>query len=412
MKESPLLMPIVWDLFQKLRRRGFAIGVEDYEALQQSLRAGFGWSSQQAFLNLCTALWAKSRQEGEVLAALFEQLAPEGDRWVYSLPKQDLSRLSAQTLSPSTSPSNPISQESPQEQNTPREDPEKTKEQDNSETSQSSPKTEPQSGLPPISIKDVCISERPFVFVPQFPLTYREVAQTWRRLKRQIRKGAATELDLAATIAQRCQLGVVTNVVMRPRTSNVARLLLLVDRQGSMAPFHRFCDEVCRAITEAGRLGETAIYYFHNVPAEGADDRVLEPLVGQLFPVLDPILREIEPLQDGYVYTDRDLLMPKSLPEVLEADGRGASIVILSDAGCARKQYRVSRLLDTIACLKAIRTYSPDCVWLNPLPKQYWRNNTAGQISRHIPMFPLDREGMEQAVNVLRGHPHIIEKPI
>jgi uncharacterized protein len=389
MKESPLLMPIIWDLFQKLRRRGFAIGVEDYEALQQSLKAGFGWSSQQAFLSLCTALWAKSRQEGEVLAALFEQLAPEDDRWVYSLPKEDLSR----------------SEEPPPEDKSVSSKPEVAKRS-------VEPKTASQTRLPPISLANVRISERPFVFVPQFPLTYREVAQTWRRLKRPIRRGAATELDLAATIAQRCQLGVVTNVVMRPRTSNVERLLLLVDRQGSMAPFHRFCDEVCRAITEAGRLGETAIYYFHNVPVEGADDRVLEPLVGQLFPVLDPILREIEPLQDGYIYTDLDLLMPKSLPEILEADGRGSSIAILSDAGCARKQYRVSRLLDTIACVKAIRTYSPDCVWLNPLPKQYWLNNTAGQIARHMPMFPLDREGMEQAVNVLRGHPHIIEKPI
>jgi uncharacterized protein len=398
MKDSPLLMPIIWDLFQKLRRRGFAIGVEDYEALQQSLMAGFGWSSQQAFLSLCTALWAKSRQEGEVLAALFEQLAPEGDRWVYSLPKQD-----------SSSSDKPRSATESSSKET---DPSSAEKEDRENTRESLPKTATQTRLPPISLANVRISERPFVFVPQFPLTYREVAQTWRRLKRPIRSGAATELDLAATIAQRCQLGVVTNVVMRPRTSNVARLLLLVDRQGSMAPFHRFCDEVCRAITEAGRLGETAIYYFHNVPAEGANDRVLEPLVGQLFPVLDPILQKIEPLQDGYVYTDRDLLMPKSLPEVLEADGRGASIVILSDAGCARKQYRVSRLLDTIACLKAIRTYSPDCVWLNPLPKQYWRNNTAGQIARHIPMFPLDREGMEQAVNVLRGHPHIIEKPI
>ena len=388
MKDSPLLMPIIWDLFQKLRRRGFAIGVEDYEALQQSLRAGFGWSSQQEFLSLCTALWAKSRQEGEVLAALFEQLAPEEDRWVYSLPKEDLASSEEPPLEDKSVSKPDIAKRSVE------------------------PKTASQTRLPPISLANVRISERPFVFVPQFPLTYREVAQTWRRLKRPIRRGAATELDLAATIAQRCQFGVVTNVVMRPRTSNVARLLLLVDRQGSMAPFHRFCDEVCRAITEAGRLGETAIYYFHNVPAEGADDRVLEPLVGQLFPVLDPILQKIEPLQDGYVYTDLDLLMPKSLPEVLEADGRGASIVILSDAGCARKQYRVSRLLDTIACLKAIRTYSPDCVWLNPLPKKYWRNNTAGQIARHIPMFPLDREGMEQAVNVLRGHPHIIEKPI
>jgi uncharacterized protein len=398
MRESPLFMSIIWDLFQKLRRRGFAIGVEDYQALQQSLHAGFGWDSRQEFLNLCTSMWAKSRQERDVLTALFEQLAPEGDQWTYSLPKQDSSRSE---ITKSTSEVESIESDKPV-----------AAERDPESERESRPKTASQTRLPPIKIENVRISEHPFVFVPQFPLTYREVAQTWRRLKRPIRRGAATELDLAATIAQRCQLGIVTNVVMRPKTMNVARLLLLVDRQGSMAPFHRFCDEVCRAISEAGMLGETAIYYFHNVPAEGADDRVLEPLIGQLFPTLDPILREIEPLLDGYIYVDCNLLMPKSLPEVLESEGRGASIVILSDAGCARRQYRVSRLLDTIACMKAIRTYSPDCVWLNPLPKKYWLNNTAGQIARHIPMFPLDREGLEQAVNVLRGNPHIIEKAI
>ena len=59
----------------------------------------------------------------------------------------------------------------------------------------------------------------------------------------------------------------------------MARLLLLVDRQGSMDPFHQFCDEVCIAIQQAGRLEETALYYFHNVPAEGADDQVLEALL-------------------------------------------------------------------------------------------------------------------------------------
>jgi uncharacterized protein len=315
MRESPLLMPIIWDLFQKLRRRGFAIGVEDYQALQQSLHAGFGWGSRQSFLRLCTSLWAKSRQERDVLTALFEQLAPAGDRWTYSLPKQDPARSE---ITKSASESKSIESDKPAAESDPESEVEPL------------PKTASQTRLPPINIENVRISERPFVFVPQFPLTYREVAQTWRRLKRPIRRGAATELDLAATIAQRCQLGVVTNVVMRPKTMNVARLLLLVDRQGSMAPFHRFCDEVCRAIQEAGRLGETAIYYFHNVPAEGADERVLEPLIGQLFPVLDPILQKIEPLQDGYVYIDRDLLIPKSLPEELRSR---SSATLVAPAG-------------------------------------------------------------------------------
>ncbi|KAB8319444.1 hypothetical protein SD81_011300 [Tolypothrix campylonemoides VB511288] len=50
--------------------------------------------------------------------------------------------------------------------------------------------------LPPISFKDVQLSERRFIFVPQFPLTYREVAQAWRRLRRPVRVGPPTELDV------------------------------------------------------------------------------------------------------------------------------------------------------------------------------------------------------------------------
>jgi uncharacterized protein len=387
MVETPSLIPIIQDLFQKLRRRGFAIGLEDYQALQQSLRAGFGWESQQSFLNLCTSLWAKSREEREILAALFEQLLPDEKQWIYSLPQEATPTPSDRTSS-------------------------KPSKADKPKLGESEPRTTSQNRLPPIEIEDYRLSKRPFIFVPQFPLTHRQVAQTWRRLHKPIRIGAPIELDIEATIARRCQLGVATEVVMRPRRRNIARLLLLVDRQGSMAPFHRFCEEVCRAIQESGRLGEATIYYFHNVPVEGADDRVLEPLTGQLFPTLDPILREIEPLKDGYVYTDADLLFPKSFLEVLDSDVVGASVVILSDAGAARRQYRVSRLLDTIACMKAIRTYSPNYVWLNPLAKDYWRNNTAGQIARHIPMFPLEREGIERAVNVLRGHPHMMEQSI
>lgn len=383
-----------------LRRRGFAIGVADYQALQQSLNAGFGWTSRQSFLSLCNSLWSKSCHESEILAAIFDRLFPS-EQWVYSLTTDD--------SSPSTNSTSPSILEEPDPTS---EDEGQTTEPEDIKIDRASPKTESQTILPPISLKDVRISERPFVFVPQFPLTYREVAQTWRRLQKPIRVGAATELDLEATISRRCQLGVTTNLVLRPRRRNVSRLLLLVDRQGSMAPFHRFCAEVCRAIQEAGRLGETSIYYFHNVPTEGADDRVLAALTGQLYPTLDPILRDIQPLTDGYVYADPDLLVPKSLREVLEEKAIGASVVILSDAGAARRQYRVSRLLDTIACMKAIRTYSPNYVWLNPLAKSYWLNNTASQIDRHIPMFPLDREGMERAVNVLRGHPHIMEKSI
>lgn len=389
MTEAPTLPPFLWQLFQRLRRRGFAIGPMEYEALRDALRAGFGWSSREALRDLCNSLWAKSRREQDVSSALFEQLAPDVDDWHYSLEEADAT---------------PASENFP---TTPEQPDLKDKTLD-----ESIPKTQSRGGLPPVSLADVQVSERPFVFVPQFPLTYREVAQTWRCLRRPIRTGAAIELDIEGTIARRSRLGVATTVVLQPRRRNMARLLLLVDRQGSMDPFHQFCDEVCTAIQQAGRLEETALCYFHNVPAEGADDQVLESLKGQLFPSLDPVLPQIQPLIDGYLYADPNLLSPVLLADVLQSHAIGAAVVLISDAGAARNRYRVSRLLDTIAFMKALRTYSSQYVWLNPLPKQYWLNSTAAQVARHVPMFALDRDGIQRAVNVLRGHQHIIEKPL
>ncbi|NMG10541.1 hypothetical protein [Brasilonema sp. UFV-L1] len=384
--KQPKLPAFLWELFQKLRRRGFPLTPDDYETLRQSLQAGFGWTSQEALRDLCNFLWAKSRQEQEIITALFNQLAPKNEDW-------QLSSVQVENNSDATDSS----------KKKPYQDIPEPQEHDEIVT-------ESRSGLPPISLKDVQLSERRFIFVPQFPLTYREVAQTWRRLRRPVRVGAATELDVELTIARRCQQGFATSVVLRPRRRNVARLLMLVDRQGSMTAFHRFCEEVCRAIQQAGRLEETAIYYFHNVPAEGADEQVLEG--DKLFPVLDTILPQITPLKTGYLYEDPDLLSPIALEEVLQKYASDAFVVVMSDAGAVRKYYNVVRLLDTISFIKALRAYTLNYVWLNPLPKSYWKDNTAAQIARHVPMFPLNREGIQQAVNVLRGHQYIIEKPL
>jgi hypothetical protein len=133
-----------------------------------------------------------------------------------------------------------------------------------------------------------------------------------------------------------------------------------------------------------------------------------------MFPALDPILPEIKPLRAGYLYDadDPELLIPLPLEEILKTSATGASVVILSDAGAARNRYDLLRLLDTVAFLKALRNCTRRVVWLNPLPVSYWQRSTAAQIARHVPMFPLDRAGMHQAVNVLRGQPYPIEKPV
>lgn len=395
-QEGPL-----WTLFEQLRRRRFPLGLEDYHILRGALRAGFGWSSRQALRDLCCALWSKSTRERELLIALFDQL--KLDEWKL---REQTSEGSAGSSWPRTEPSETALEEETAE--------------DEMEPSagvyeeglEQLPLSQSRN-LPFILLETNKSSNRPFVFVPQFPLTYREIAQAWRRLRRPVRMGPRVELDVQETVDKRCRLGIGAPIVLVPRRRNTARLLLLIDRQGSMSPFHRFTDEVCDAIQQSGKLEHAALYYFHDVPAEGADESVLNQLSDKLFPTLDGVLSQIPPLAEGEVYADPTLnSMPVKLSDVLNSHAAGAAVVILSDAGAARGNYDIIRLLDTVAFVKALRAHTTQYVWLNPLPERYWGKSTAAQIARHIPMLPLDQQGIYRAVNILRGQPFSLENPV
>ncbi|NEO74062.1 MAG: hypothetical protein F6K52_32545 [Moorea sp. SIO3H5] len=40
--------------------------------------------------------------------------------------------------------------------------------------------------------------------------------------------------------------------------------------------------------------------------------------------------------------------------------------------------------------------------WLNPMPCNRWTGTTAGEIRPLVPMFEFSREGLQNAINVLR----------
>jgi uncharacterized protein len=389
-------LDILRELFDQLRRRQFPLGPDDFAALHDALRAGFGWTRPELRALLCM-LWAKSNREQEALIALFEQRVPA----IFLI--QEIDKPSDDTK--------PKESTKETDQVTTKE----TKEEDKQEVTEDDlppPEIEPTVGLPPLPFSGVKVAERPFVFLPQFPLSYREIAQAWRRLRRPLREGPAVELDVDATVARRGRAGVVVPPVLVPRRRNTARLLLLVDRNGSMAPLHRFSDEVCAAIMHSGRLKHVALYYFHDVPAEGADTTPLAQLAGQIAPSLDQVLPQIQPWEGGFVYEDSLLTQSRPLSKVFDDDATGANVVVLSDGGAARGQYDLRRLLDTVAFLKALRAHTARVAWLNPLPQRYWHNSTAAEIARHIPMFPLTSEGIYEIINVLRGHPYEVARPV
>ena len=387
----------LWTLFQQLRRRGFTLGPEEYEAVRSALRAGFGWSSRRELREVCSALWAKSREERAVVAALFDQHVTSD--WRLDVDTAGSPAVEAEPV--------PVTAEGP----VPERD----------ELALVPPEREPEGlvpgtasmgGLPPLTLSELPVLPYQHVFLPQYPVSFRAVAQAWRRLRWPVREGPATELDVDATVQRRSDLGVVSPPVLRPRRRNRAKLLLLVDRQGSMTPFHSYVDEVCRAIRQAGRLRQVGVFYFHDTPLEGADASILEQLQGQLFPSLDPVLADVPSLIQGTLMIDSDLMMPALAHEVISEHGRGAAVVIFSDGGAARGRFDLLRLLDTVAFLKGAREWSYRLVWLNPLPPTAWSGSTAAEIARHIPMFSMDRDGMYRAVNVLRGQPFQVEKPL
>ncbi|MER8512115.1 VWA domain-containing protein [Mesorhizobium sp. M1060] len=390
----------IWTIFQKLVRRNFAIGLDEYGAVMRALRAGFGWTSRDELRQILCSLWATSREESVLVGTLFDQCVVFDWNANAAVPNPHTGAEGAPIETPipelGTSALSPTN-----EQPLPLEEP-----------SRSAPVVAPSQRLPPLKPEELPRLPYSHVFLPQYPVSYRDVAQTWRRLRSPLREGPATELDVGATIARRSRLGVGSPPVLRPRRRNQADLLILVDRRGSMAPFYGYVDEVCSAIAQAGRLGRMRMFFFHDTPLEGSDLAVLDRLDPRSSSNLDSVLGEIPALTHGILFRDPDLIDIHPAEVLLKESSVDTAVVVISDAGAARGRFDPVRLLDTVASLKGFRAVTRRVVWLNPLPESEWTGSTARQIARHVPMFAMDRGGMHRAINVLRGQPVLLERPL
>lgn len=227
-----------------------------------------------------------------------------------------------------------------------------------------------------VSSKNEEILESRFILTTEyFPVTERQMKQIWRYLRRPVREGAATELDLEATVNQiGCQGLLVAPVLIPPRV-NQADLLLLIDQDGSMVPFHTLSRRLAETALRGGRLGKAGIYYFHNCPIE--------------YLYHDPNHQEAELVSD--VVTD--------------VCSERTAVLIFSDAGAARGGYSKERYELTKEFLAKLNQHVRYIAWLNPMPKKRWNKTTASEIAHLVPMFELSRRGLQDAIGLLRGCP-------
>lgn len=340
-----------YGLFERLRSAGLPIGPSDYAALLRMLADGHGLPDEAALLRLIRMLWTKSPAEAELLRYHFDQYlpkiataAPLAEPPVPPLvpPADDKKPLSdtagggAPRLAPA--PSMPAHMET----------------------------------VPAFRIED--LPARRLIAPGEFyPVTARQMQQSWRHFRRPVRQGPAVELDLRATIAQIGREGMFRDVVLMPRRVNRAELVLLLDRNGSMVPFHGLLDRLTETAARGGRLGRLSVYYFHDCPIQR-------------------------------LYCDPALFEGEKLARVLEKlGGAHCAILIVSDAGAARARYQTSRVAATSAFLQTCRRRVPRVAWLNPVPCERWSGTSAGAIAKQVAMYPLDRPGLDAAIDYLRG---------
>ncbi len=380
------LPAFLWEVTRQLRRRRLQLGVDDYDALRRALAEGFGLSSYEELCGLCVTLWAKSREEAEIVRAAFARSNVEPWEPPSSDSSDAVARVGSRPAENSVAAGGRDADG----------DPALTK-----------PVADLATSPPPTGVVD-----RSLVLGQQYPLTEREVAQVWRRLRRPLRTGPAVEIDVATTVERRSRHGVATPPVLVPQRRNTAKLLLLIDRYGSMTPFHGYVGHVVRAIRNAGRIDNVREVYFHDLPGSVSDRSVLGYLDDPFRPDLDLILPLIEPISEGRVYNDPELTMPRSLTAILDELTKGTATVVISDAGAARQRLNTLRLLDTVAFLKTLHSKVGTVTWLNPVRPDNWLHSTAGQVARYIPMYDLTKEGLNHTVDTLRGRPTPVERPL
>ena len=194
----------------------------------------------------------------------------------------------------------------------------------------------------------------------------------WRYLRRPVPDGPQDVLDIEVTVDRAARQGFFLAPVYRRRESNQAHLVLLVDQAGSMVPFHRFTRDLVESACWESTLQQVDVFYFHNVLTAS-------------------------------IYHDSHLTELVPLDQVLEQCTSDTSVVLVSDAGAARGYRRLDRVRTTTEFLARLKQRTALLAWLNPMPRERWPSTSAQIIAHLVPMFPMDPDGLSDAIDVVRG---------
>ena len=208
------------------------------------------------------------------------------------------------------------------------------------------------------------VTEQTFFFgIRHAPFAQRQVAQLVNNVRLMKTTGPRDIPDWPQTIRRLAQRGYLDTVEKSRRPEAELLLHLLVDTGGSMSPYKAWSNDF------AAQLPTTRTHYFHNCPVEYLfSDSQLRVVAAQT--------------------ADFAKLAPKR-------------ILLISDAGAARGGYAPERIAATRNWLHQNRRHQ--IVWLNPMPRARWADNSAADIATMIPMFDMSDAEMLKAFRMLNN---------
>lgn len=340
------------ELFVRLHRSGLNLGIAEVMALRDAVSGGWGAGGPDDLAAVARLLWCSSRQE----------------QAEFDLQWQSLSAYLAGHDQPAPPP--PVI-DLPEHKTPPRaEEPPPAPVQPGSP-----PPAERHPELAPLPVR------APFVPAPvsgedaiqtYWPLARREMIYAWRYLRRPVADGARDVLDVAATVERSARQGFYLAPVYHRRLRNHAHLLLLVDQGGSMAPVQRFTRMLVETAQAEGDLHAVEVYYFYNIFTDT-------------------------------LYQDPHRTLPVALDTALAACDGETSVLFVSDAGAARGRRDRDRIRLTTRAVGEIKRRTGLVAWLNPMPRARWSDSSAQVIAGLAPMFPMNADGLSNAIDHLRG---------
>lgn len=212
------------------------------------------------------------------------------------------------------------------------------------------------------------------------PITRREMNKAWQYLRYGEPGRPTDQVDIAATVKKLASEAIfIEPVFVTGKQNREDTLLMFVDCNGSMVPFHELSRRLVASAKAFGGHRNADVFYFRNFPM-------------------------------GYVYRKSNLTQPIKLIEAFaKANRHLTTAVVISDAGFA-SSYGISdkkfeqRMEGLKPFFDNLSKYCARTLWLNPMPENRWHKPAAEAIGEQVlRMAPVMEKGLNTFQSTLRN---------